>query len=289
LSFLSRRKFLKTSAALVATGALVVSADATLWEPNHPYFTQLEVPIPRLPTAWDGVRIVQLSDFHYDEYFSAVPIRKAAAMVNALQPDLVVLTGDFITSPMREDPAHKAKENMEPCAVLLGEIRARLGSFAVLGNHDLDVDAYHVIECLEARGIRVLRNSAFPLEKDGARLWLSGVDDVLFGAPDLDATLRSVPASEPVVLLCHEPDYARHAARHAVDLQLSGHSHGGQIRFPLVGPLYLPDLGKEFPWGSYQVGKLRLYTNAGIGTIRLPIRWNCPPEITVLTLRSGAV
>lgn len=271
------------------TGAVAVAADAIALEPNRPYLRQVEVPMARLDGAWDGARIVQLSDFHYDTHFSVVPIRKAVEMVNALQPDLVVLTGDFITSPLTKDPGHQAKENMLPCAELLGRIRARLGSFAVLGNHDVDVDAHHAVECLEANRIPVLRNRAVALEREGKRLWLAGVDDVLFGAADLDAALRSVPAQEPVVLLCHEPDYAVHTARYPVDLQLSGHTHGGQIRFPWVGPLYLPDQGRKFPWGSYQVGKLQLYTNAGIGTIRLPIRWNCPPEITVFTLRSRPI
>jgi uncharacterized protein len=113
------------------------------------------------------------------------------------------------------------------------------------------------------------------------------VDDVISGTPDLAETLRSVPTSEAVVLLAHEPDFADEASKFAIDLQLSGHSHGGQIRIPLIPPLYLPELAKKYVMRTYQVGRLPLYTNAGLGTVGLPVRLNCPPEITLITLRSS--
>jgi predicted MPP superfamily phosphohydrolase len=124
-----------------------------------------------------------------------------------------------------------------------------------------------------------------PIESDGGRFWLSGVNDVVEGKSDLAASLRSIPSGEPVVLLAHEPDFADYVSRHAVDLQLSGHSHGGQIRLPFAPPLYLPTLAKKYIWGRYQIGNLSLYTNPGLGTIGVPARLNCPPEITLLTLR----
>jgi len=114
------------------------------------------------------------------------------------------------------------------------------------------------------------------------------VDDVLRGKPDINRTLRAVPRNEPVVLLVHEPDIADQVALHSVNLQLSGHSHGGQIRFPLIGPPYLPKLAHKYPRGLYRIGPLTLYTNVGLGTVRLPMRFNCPPEITLLTLRAAA-
>jgi hypothetical protein len=159
---------------------------------------------------------------------------------------------------------------------------------AVLGNHDLDTDAAHITAVLQSNAIPVLRNGSVSMERDGKRLWLSGVDDVLAGKPDLDLALRGVPPVEPVILLAHEPDWADYVARHPVDLQLSGHSHGGQVRFPLVGPVYLPKLGRKYVWGLRRIGPLTLYTNAGIGTVRVPIRLNCPPEITLITLRAGS-
>ena len=114
------------------------------------------------------------------------------------------------------------------------------------------------------------------------------MDDVLAGRPDLGLALRGIPTDEPVILLAHEPDWADYVAPHPVDLQLSGHSHGGQIRFPLIGAVVLPELARKYPWGLRRIGSLTLYTNAGIGTILVPMRLNCPPEITLITLRAGA-
>jgi predicted MPP superfamily phosphohydrolase len=131
----------------------------------------------------------------------------------------------------------------------------------------------------------VLRNQSVPIEKDGSRFWLAGVDDVLGQKADISTTLRGVPSDEATVLLAHEPDYADYVASYPVDLQLSGHTHGGQLRIPFLLPLYLPKLGRKYVWGRYQIRELALYTNRGLGTINIPARLNCPPEITLLTLR----
>ena len=125
------------------------------------------------------------------------------------------------------------------------------------------------------------------IEKDGGRFWLGGVDDVLGGSPDLSRALRGIPSDETIVLMAHEPDYADEVAAYPVDLQLSGHTHGGQVRIPFMPPLYLPPLAKKYIWGLYQIRELTLYTNAGIGTVELPVRWNCPPEVTFIRLRKA--
>jgi uncharacterized protein len=275
---------LRTGAAAAVTA---VAADAAILEPNHPRLVQLELPLQRLPEAWDGFRIVQLSDFHFDRYFSVVPLRKAIEIVNPLQPDLIVLTGDFVTLPIFSGGTRSKQSaaEVEPCSELLAQLRARSGLFACLGNHDAGTDPVRVAETLQARGIQVLRNRSLPLEREGSRLWLCGVDDVLEGDPALDLTLLGIPPDEPVVLLAHEPDFAIEVSRHRVDLQLSGHSHGGQVRIPLLGAPYLPELGRKFPKGLYKVGSLNLYTNVGLGTVRIPVRFDCPPEITLFTLR----
>jgi predicted MPP superfamily phosphohydrolase len=264
-----------------------------IFEPNRPRLVSIEVPLARLHESWDGFRIAQLSDLHYDDYFSVVPLRKAIVMVNDLQPDLIVLTGDFVTSPLRErrrrsmpEPRGAAKA-IEPCALLLTQLRAKSGVVAVLGNHDVDTAPGHINSVLESHGIPVLKNRSLPLERQGNRLWLAGVDDVLRGKPDLGLALKGISASERVVLLAHEPDWADYDARYHVDLQLSGHSHGGQIRIPFIGAPYLPELARKYPWGLRRIGPLTLYTNCGIGTIRIPMRLNCPPEITLFTLRSA--
>lgn len=238
----------------------------------------------RWPARLEGFTIALLSDFHYDAYFSVHPLKAAIGIVRDLHPDLIALTGDFVSIPWMG--SHTSQVHYaEPCAQLLKQLQAPHGVWAVLGNHDVCTDADRVTDALTSQGIPVLTNQSVPIEKNGARFWLSGVDDVLCGAPDLDATLDKVPPDEPAVLMAHEPDYGDHVARHPVDLQISGHTHGGQVRFPFMPPLYLPELAKKYVRGLYKVRELTLYTNIGLGTVGLPVRLNCPPEITLLTIR----
>jgi hypothetical protein len=282
---ISRRRLLKIGAAACVAA---IGVDAALLEPNHPKLVRVDVPLLRLPREFDGFTIAQLSDFHFDPYFSVVPIRAAVQMANALDPDLVVLTGDFVTEPFprRARWGIQAARHADPCSAVLKDLRAKHGLWAVLGNHDAASDPSHVKAALKAAGIQVLSNSAVPIERAGRRFWLAGVEDVLEGESDLDLTLRKTSSTDPVVLLAHEPDFADYAARYPIDLQLSGHSHGGQIRFPLVGAVYLPRLARKYPRGLRKIERLMLYTNVGIGTLYIPVRWNCAPELTLITLRS---
>jgi hypothetical protein len=212
-------------------------------------------------------------------------------MVNNLRPDLIVLTGDFVSVPVfseSEESKLKAASAAEPCARLLRQMQAPHGLWAVLGNHDFYSNPNVVANALRDHGIQVLANQSVAIEASGARFWLAGIKDVLGGGAKLDQALRPIPANEATILLAHEPDYADVVARHPVDLQLSGHSHGGQVRIPLLGPLYLPEMARKYPWGLFRIGPLTLYTNPGLGTLGIPVRWNCPPEITLLTLRRAA-
>jgi len=240
--------------------------------------------LPRWPESMNGFTVALLSDFHYDPYFSVHPLHAAIPMVNDLRPDLIVLTGDFVTAPLVGDD-RKAAFAAEPCARLLRQMTAPHALWAVLGNHDEATDHKHVARALQAENIQVLANQSQVIERDGSRFWLAGVNDVISKTADLSKTLRTVSANEAVILLAHEPDFADHAAKFPIDLQLSGHSHGGQIRIPFLPPFYLPTLGKKYVLGTYRIGPLTLYTNAGLGTIGVPARLNCPPEITLLTLR----
>jgi predicted MPP superfamily phosphohydrolase len=246
-----------------------------------------EFHLQRWPERLNGFTVAVLSDFHYDPIFSVHPLRAAIAMVNNLHPDLIALTGDFVTVSSIGDEA-KGALAAEPCASLLRQMSAPHGLWAVMGNHDDATDPEHVTRALQAQNIQVLANQSQPVEQDGARFWLGGVNDVMNGAADLSKTMHGVPASEAVILLAHEPDFADEAAKSPIDLQISGHSHGGQIRIPFLPPLYLPALAKKYVWGTYQVGPLMLHTSAGLGTIGVPMRLNCPPEITLLTLRPPA-
>jgi hypothetical protein len=277
----TRRKFLYWAAA---TGVVALAGDSILLEPNRPRVVRKDFFLPRWPERMNGFTIALLSDFHYDPYFSTHPLHAAIPLVNDLRPDLIVLTGDFVTVPNFGD-LRKAAFTAEPCARLLHQMSAPHGLWAVLGNHDEETDHKHVTRALQAENIQVLANQSQAMERDGARFWLAGVNDVLSQTADLSKTLGSVPAGEAVVLLAHEPDFADEAANFPIDLQLSGHSHGGQVRIPLLPPLYLPKMAKKYVWGTYHIGPLTLYTTAGLGTIRVPVRLNCPPEITLLTLR----
>ena len=282
-SQISRRRFFQISGGAAAA----LGADALLIEPNIPRVVRKEIALKRWPSRMDGFTIALLSDFHYDPAFSVHPIRSSVETVNALKPDLVALTGDFVTAPEIGDISEGAVA-AEPCADILSHLRAPYGLWAVLGNHDLASDPKRVSNALLAKGIPILTNRSVPVEKDGGRFWLSGVDDIMDGHPNLDSALHGIPPNEPTILLAHEPDYADKVAGYPVDLQLSGHTHGGQVRIPFVRPLFLPELGRKYLLGLYQVRDLTLYTTAGIGTVRLPVRFNCPPEITFLTIRKGA-
>jgi predicted MPP superfamily phosphohydrolase len=269
----------------VAAGVGAFAVDAALIEPNRVRIVRQEIRLRRWPSRLDGFSIAQLSDFHYDPYFSVHPLRSSVEMVNALHPQLIVLTGDFVSVPLFGEP-EKGALMAEPCAQLLKKMTAPYGLWAVMGNHDAFSDPDHVTAALRAEGIQVLLNQSAPIESNGGRFWLSGVDDVLGRGADLDGALRNIPSAEATILLAHEPDFADRVAHYPVDLQLSGHSHGGQVRLPFAGPLYLPELARKYIRGLYKIGGLTLYTNPGIGTVSVPVRFHCPAEITLFTLRS---
>lgn len=261
-----------------------LAADSTLLAPNRPQVVHQDIALRRWPSRLEGFTIALLSDFHYDPYFSAHPLKAAIPMVRDLRPDLIALTGDYVSVPWFGGPKSEV-HNAEPCARLLKQLQAPHGVWAVLGNHDVFSDPERITDALTSHGIPVLMNQSIAIEKDGARFWISGVDDPLGGESDLNATIEKIPPDEAVVLMAHEPDYADYVARHSVDLQLSGHTHGGQVRLPFMPPLYLPPMAKKYLQGLYKIRELTLYTNIGVGTVGLPVRLNCPPEITLLTIR----
>jgi uncharacterized protein len=280
---INRRKFLGLAAG---AGVTAIAADGVLFEPMRPSIVRKEIILKRWPARLDGFNIALLSDFHYDPIFSIHPIQSAVELVNRVRPDLVLLPGDFVTSPPFGNRS-RGLADAEPCAQLLQKLQAALGLWAVMGNHDAAAGAYQVTAALRAAGVSVLSNAAAPIEHNGRRFWLAGVADVLQSSADLHSALHTVPSDEAVILMAHEPDYADYVARYPVDLQLSGHSHGGQIRLPLVPPLYLPPLGTKYYSGLYNIRELTLYTNVGLGTINVPVRLNCPPEVTLITVRRG--
>jgi predicted MPP superfamily phosphohydrolase len=215
-------------------------------------------------------------------------LERIVELTNAQRADLVILTGDFVTAAHTRRGRNARAEQAWPCASVLRRIESPMGCFAVLGNHDCLTNGDIVTEALSSGAqIQVLRNRAIAFERGGARLWLSGVDSVTVKRANPVVALQGVPKQECTVVAVHEPDFADEMRKFPVDLQLSGHSHGGQIRFPVVGALYLPLNARKYPLGHYSLGQLQLYTNPGVGVIVLPMRFLCPPEITVFTLKKG--
>jgi uncharacterized protein len=277
----TRRKFLIGS-GVAAAGLTLYSGEFARHNLDTVHQT---IGIKNLPDPFHGYRIVQLSDIHLDEFTEPFFLEHVVHKVNALAPDLVLLTGDFVTRGSLTFIAstHAAHR----CAEILGTLTSPL-RYAILGNHDVSVSAPLVVRSLTNNGIPVLVNEYVAIERNGARIWLGGTDDPNTSHPSLNLSIPAKPDG-PVILMSHEPDYAdtvmEHPRGQLVDLMLAGHSHGGQVRLPFVGPLILPPLGEKYVQGYFRFDKLQLYVNRGIGTVGLPFRLNCPPEITVITLQ----
>ncbi len=284
---LTRRTLLRGT-ALGAVGLALYAGEIERHWIEH---RRIAIPIRGLAEAMDGFRLAQVSDIHLESWTEPFFLREAVRLVNRMKPDAVMLTGDFISTD--ENGTTFPLEAMHTCAEILSALECPT-IYGILGNHDAQVNPAAVVEALAERRIPVLRNRAVAIERDGARFWLAGIDDMLAGGPRLDETIpekiRGI-ADEPVILLGHEPDpavgIARQPAGQSVRLMLSGHTHGGQVRLPFVGALTLPPKGKLFVEGLFTVGAMQLYVNRGLGTVGVPFRFDCPPEITEITLRSA--
>lgn len=283
---LSRRSFLALSAASLGGVALYSGEFA-----RHAISVEEHtVHLDRLPDVFRGMRIVQISDIHYLEFTEGFFVREVVEHLNRLKPDMVVITGDFVTyGPIRfpPTPVHKAfaLRHMPELAAILSHIEAPL-RYTSLGNHDQMVNGREIYHILVEHGLPCLYNRAVPLERDGRRLWLVGLGSACARAADPE---QAIPANvlrdnEAMIVLAHEPDILPEIAKYKADLMLSGHTHGGQIRVPFLRPAYLPEYGRRYIRGWFEYGSTRLYVNRGIGSIGLPMRFNCPPEITVFTL-----
>lgn len=247
-----------------------------LEEANTLTVEDVKIRLPRLPKNLEGFRIVHLSDIHHSPFTSLEHISRAVEIANQLQPDMFVLTGDFVS--------HEA-EYIQPMAKVMGELKSEFGTFACLGNHDHWTDAETVTNSLRKHKINVLINEGFRFQAHGAAFWLCGVDDYMVGKTDLRAALRGSFPDEMKLLLAHNPKSLYRAARAGVDLILSGHTHGGQVKIRDDEKRILPR--RKFASGLYRRKETQLYITRGIGTVVLPVRFGCPPEISLLELRNG--
>lgn len=240
--------------------------------------TQLHVPLPNLDPGFDGFRLVQISDIHLGTWVDRTRLDEIVDLVNQQKPDVIAITGDFIT--------YDSGEFQEDLIAGLKGLQPHEATFAVLGNHDHWTNPGAVHGILPKCGIIDLSNRVQTIRSSvGSELHFAGVDDYLEDQDRLDLVLEQLPATGAAILLAHEPDFADiSAATGRFDLQISGHTHGGQIRFPRIGPIYIPTGGKKYPSGRYQLNGMVQYTNRGVGTSAMQFRYNCPPEITVFTL-----
>lgn len=244
--------------------------------------SDIQIELQSLSPDFDNYRIVHISDFHLGTWLKVHPLKQVIEMVNHLEPDLIALTGDFVNS----NP-----EKHAPVLInALSNLFAKDKIVAVLGNHDHWTDPDIVREVLRESNIIDLSNRVDAIQRNSSHLNLSGVDDHLAGKDDLKSVIDQIPDGSTNILLAHEPDFADISSRSGkFDLQISGHTHGGQICLPLLGSLYLPRYGRKYSSGMYRVNGMVLYTNRGLGTSWLPIRYNCPPEIALLTLSAPKI
>ncbi|MBI3733269.1 MAG: metallophosphoesterase [Chloroflexi bacterium] len=247
---------------------------------REPVVEQVKIPVRGLPPALRGLRIAHLSDFHTGNLTRGSHIERVADITQRLQPDLIALTGDYVN----RNP-HDARF----VAAALSRLRAPLGVQLVFGNHDHWINIAVVLRHFAAAGLHPLCNEACRLVYRGQEFWVVGTDSARRKRADLPRAMHGVPADAFKILLAHEPDMAEYAAGYNIALQLSGHTHGGQIRLPWLGAPRLPRMGRRYSIGLSRTPHGWIYVTRGIGVSNPPIRFNCPPEISLLTLEAATV
>jgi predicted MPP superfamily phosphohydrolase len=251
-------------------------AQIAMDEANSLSLERVEVVLKKLPRKLDGFKIIHLSDIHHSPFTGLTHIERVVKVANRLKPDLFVLTGDYVS--------HE-REYIGPVAAALGKLKAKHGIYACLGNHDHWTDAELVTHLFRGEGINMLVNEGLRFEARGASFWLAGVDDYMVGKTDVRAALRGSFPDEMKLLLAHNPIIFREAARANVDLTLSGHTHGGQIKLRDEEKRILPQ--RKLKAGLHTRRNSQVYITRGIGTVVVPIRYQCPPEISLLELRTA--
>lgn len=275
----SRRRFLKKASklALTASAGIFTGGYAWLWEPRRLEVEHVELTLPRLPKAFHGMKIAHFSDMHLGFHMDLSDMERLASALARQTPDLICFTGDMLES--RAEP-------MVECIPLLQSMKAPLGKYAVLGNHDYRGREYErLAQMYKEAGFTLLVNKHITVEREGEQIAIVGIDDALNGVPDPEAARKGLKKGTFAILLMHEPDYADIAKDYDYDLQLSGHSHGGQVRAPFIGALTTPRGSQKYIQGLYYTGEkeksMPVYVNRGVGMTQLPIRFLCRPELTI--------
>ena len=271
---ISRRTFIHGACGYVL-GVLSVGSYSRFLEPRWVEIKNVVIGINNLPKRFEGMSIVQLSDIHHCEYVPREFIKKCVRKVNALSPDIIVLTGDFVYGSNAFIPS---------VAEELSELKSKEGVYAVLGNHD---NKELTFDILSKKGIHVLINEHIPLYRKKDYLFIAGVDDLWAGKLNLETTLKGTD-DKPKFLLCHNPDAIEMIKHTGIDFVMAGHTHGGQVSLPLYGPpIVYSKFGARYASGLFHEGKTIMYVNNGIGVSIFPVRFFARPEITVFTLQNS--
>ena len=272
-SCITRRKFLATAIGTLAAGGL---GGYSLWESSDLEIRQLTVRIAGLPAGFDGCRVAFLADLHHGWFISREYLSRAISLTNGLQPDLILLGGDYVDSN---------SGYIVPVMEELGMLKAPLGVFAVLGNRDIRVNRVLASKELERQRIRELTNKGLWIGRNGSNLWLCGLDDSTIGRPDIAAALKGMPHDAVALAISHNPDVAELLRDSRIGLLFSGHTHGGQVNLPFWGPLFIPSAyGHKYAQGLVQAPHAKVFVTSGVGAAFPPLRFRCPPEVVLLTL-----
>lgn len=277
MSKIITRRGLAQLLGLTGAGAL-----AGLHEPFCPVVVERTLSLASLPAAFHGLRVLHLSDLHLQQAFPAAALQPALALAQTTQPDLLLLTGDYIYDKESGGP-----KTLAACAELLAPLArsCSLGAFCVFGNHDFPAPPADPDRApWRAAGIQPLLDEVVPLQKNGKSLYLVGLRSAISRPVTPMAVLAQAPAESCRIVLWHEPDRAEEVRAAGGSLMLSGHTHGGQVVLPGIGPLHLPAQGKRYSAGLYHLGQMPLYVTRGLGVLPPHVRFCCPPEITLLTL-----
>lgn len=271
----SRRAFLsrlKWGYAPLLTGGSGAYAYGSMLERHRVVVEKHEVKLALGERGPARLRAVSLTDFHFDPLYETGYLEACVSKANALKPDVVLLTGDYIS---------RTSERIKDLAEVLGRLQAKVGLFASLGNHDFWDDPYMVQRALQAKGIEVLMNQHTRVSCGDGQLLIAGLNSAWSGRPSWERVASGLKSHERALVLMHEPDFADQLAQdERAVMQFSGHTHGGQVRLPLLGALRLPSWGKNYEAGFYDVKKLKLHVNRGLGTVHYHVRFFCPPEIS---------
>lgn len=264
---------------MLIVGRWILSAAHIHGEARSISVSRNNIALPQLPASFQGLTIAFLTDFHCSPETPPDFLERVVDETNRLTPDVILLGGDYVTRGTTYVPA---------VGNLLARLHAPMGVYGVLGNHDFDGNTHAIRDMLRRAGIVELTNAGHWLMREGSRILVAGVGDLWEDSQDLAAALAGAHANDIVILLSHNPDYAMQLTDPRVRLVLSGHTHGGQIRLPYVGTVISNSrYGRRLVSGLVPFDSFLLYISRGLGTVMMPFRYHCPPEITLLTLRAA--